>query len=307
MRRGKVCFFSTLLIALLGMAQAIAFAQQGPPAPAQADPKPGAPSLTQDEIRELIRRVAENDIANDQKSRNYTYIEHVVQRKLDGNGDVKSTEIKTYEVMQLYGEQVSRLIAKDDKPLPEKEAAKEEEKIQKLINKRSGENEDQRKKRLEKEAKDREEARQFVREICDAYDMRVESVENVQGRELLVIDGEPRPGYQPKLKDAKYLPKFRVRAWIDQASEQWVKLEAEAIDNISWGAFLVKINKGMRLEIAQTHVNDEVWLPQRIQLKMGGRALFKSLNMEFDVTYRDYRKFRTDVKISDPVAVTLDK
>jgi hypothetical protein len=254
----------------------------------------------------LTRRVAENDAANDQKQRNYTYIERVVQRKLDNNGGLKSTEIKTYDVMQLYGEQVNRLIAKDDKPLSEKDAAKEEEKIQKLIKKRSDENEDQRKKRLDKEAKDREQGRQFVREICDAYNMRVAGVENAQGRELLIVDGDPRPGYQPKLKDAKYLPKFRVKAWIDRASEQWVKLEAEAIDNISWGAFLVKINKGMRLEIVQIHVNDEVWLPQQIQLKLGGRTLFKSLNMEVDVTYRDYKRFRTDVKISDPITVSAD-
>ncbi len=133
--------------------------------------------------------------------------------------------------------------------------------------------------------------------------MRVAGRENVEGRELLMIDGDPRPGYQPKLKDAKYLTKFRIRAWIDQATEQWVKLDAEAIDNISWGAFLVKINKGMHLEIMQTRVNDEVWLPQRVEVKLGGRALFKSLNMEIDASYRDYKKFRTDVKISEPTPI----
>jgi hypothetical protein len=304
-------FFAVLMIAFLAGLQTSVSAQESP-VPVQdgiksAEEKSRVPSLTQDELRELVRRVAENDIANDQKSRNYTYIEHVVERKLDGNGAVKSTESKTYEVMQLYGEQVNRLMAKDDKPLSEKDAAKEEEKIQKLIKKRSGESEDERKKRLEKEAKDREKARQFVREICDAYDMKVAGVENVDGRELLIIDGDPRPGYKPKLKDAKYLPKFRVRGWIDRATEQWVKLDADAIDNISWGAFLVKINKGMRLEIAQTLVNNEVWLPQRVQVKLGGRALFKSLNMEIDVTYRNYRKFRTDVRISGPIAVSPEK
>jgi hypothetical protein len=42
---------------------------------------------------------------------------------------VKSKEAKTYEVMELYGEQVQRLIEKDDKPLDAKDAAKEEEKF----------------------------------------------------------------------------------------------------------------------------------------------------------------------------------
>ncbi len=137
------------MVALLGMPSATVFAQETAPASPKTEEQSAAPSLTQDDIRELVRRVAENDMTNDQKSRNYTYVEHVVERKLDGYGNVKSTQAKTFEVMQLYGEQVKRLIAKDDKPLSGKDAAKEEEKIQKLIKTRSEENEDERKKRLE--------------------------------------------------------------------------------------------------------------------------------------------------------------
>ena len=51
------------------------------------------------------------------------------ERTLDGKGQVKSTEIKTYEVMDLYGDQVQRLIAKDDKPLSDQDARKEEKKF----------------------------------------------------------------------------------------------------------------------------------------------------------------------------------
>lgn len=282
--------------------QAPAWAQQGMSSNGNGANK--AVALTQDQIRELIRHVAENDIANNQKARNYTYIERAVQRKLNGDESVKSTEVKTYEVMQLYGEQVRRLIEKDDKPLSEKEAGKEEEKIQKLIKKRSNESEGDRKKRLDKEAKEQEEAHRWVTEICDAYNFRVSGTEKLQGRELTIIDGDPKPDYQPKLKDAKYLVKFRLRGWIDRQAEQWVKMDAEAIDDLSWGAFLVKINKGTRFEILQTLVNDEVWLPQNFSLKVSGRALFKGLNLEFETVFRDYKKFRTDVKISEPKEVS---
>jgi len=76
-----------------------------------------SPTLTEDQIRQLIRQVAEKDQENDKKQRDYAYVERDEERKLDGKGHVKSTEIKTYEVMDLYGDQVQRLIAKDDKPL----------------------------------------------------------------------------------------------------------------------------------------------------------------------------------------------
>jgi len=95
---------------------------------------PGA--LSGDQIRELIQKVADNDIENDKKQRNYTYIQREEERKLNRKGEVQSTESKTSEVMILYGSQVERLIAKNDKPLSEKDAAKEDEKIRKIIEKR---------------------------------------------------------------------------------------------------------------------------------------------------------------------------
>lgn len=294
---GKRVFVAMVALVLLGI---VAPAQEPKANEAEAERGAAIPQLTREEMRELARRIAENDVANNQKVRNYTFVEHVIERKLNGDGGVKSTESKTYEVMQLYGEQVNRLVEKDGKPLSAKEAEKEEEKIQKLIKKRSSESESDRNKRLEKEAKAREEARQFVLEVPDAYDLKVIGIERIHGRELLVIDGNPRPDYRPRSKDMKNAMKFKLRAWVDRAAEQWVKVTVEAIDNLSWGAFLVKINKGTTFEMEQTQVNQEVWLPLHFELKLGGRALFKSLNLEADVTFRDYKKFRSDVKISEP-------
>lgn len=254
--------------------------------------------LSQDQIRALIRQAADKDIENDRKQRAYTYIEREEEHKLDGSGQVKSSESKTYETMVLYGEPVRRQIAKDDKPLSEKDAAKEEEKIAKLTDKRKNESEDQRKKRLDEEEKDREDARKFVSEVADAYNFHLVNTENLDGRATYVIDAEPRPDYQPHLKEAKVLPKFRFRAWIDEAESQWVKLDAECIDTVSFGWFLARIHKGSRLLLDQTRVNDEVWLPRHVAVKVDVRvALLKNFNVEADVTYRDYKKFRTDTKI----------
>src|SRR5215475_5245747 len=123
-------------------------------------------TLSQVQMRELFRVVAEKDIENDRRLRDYTYIQRNVDHQLDGKGKVKSTETKTYEVMELYGEQVMRLIQKDDKPLDDKDAAKEEEKVQKILNKRKNESEEDRKKREAKEQKQREDDRKFVREVA---------------------------------------------------------------------------------------------------------------------------------------------
>ena len=119
----------------------------------------GNKQFSQDQIRDLVREAAEKDIENDKKQRDYTYIQREEEHKLDGNGQLKSSESRTYEIMVLYEEQVRKLIARDDKPLNENDAKKEEEKIQKIIEKRKNESDNDRRKRVEKQDKDREEGR----------------------------------------------------------------------------------------------------------------------------------------------------
>lgn len=303
--------FALVLTLFLSME---AFGQQKPePAPASQekpnpdtstsetipDLKPGPDGkLSQEQMRQLLRVVADKDIENDKRQRDYTYIDREVENKLDGKGQTKSTEVKTYEVLEIYGEQVQRLIAKDDKPLDAKEAAKEEEKIQKIIDKRKNESDEERKKREEKAVKEREDGRKFVREVADAYDFKLVGTEQVGGRDAWVIEGEPRPGFEPQMKEAKVLSKFRGRVWIDKGDLQLAKMDVEAIDTVSFGWVLARVHKGTRVMLEQTRVNDEVWLPRHLTFKLDARiALFKGYNLDGDQEYRDYKKFRTSSKI----------
>jgi len=280
---------------------AFAFGQAAAP---QQSPEPVATTasntdaLSLDQIRQLIREAADHDMVNDKKQRDYTYVEREEDHRVDGKGRVKSTEIKTYDVMEIYGEQVQKLISKDDKPLSAKDAKKEDDKIQKLIDKRQKESPADREKRLQKEEKDREDARKFVGEVADAYNFRFLGMESLDGRENYVIDAEPRPDYKPHLKEAKILPKFRFRAWIDKDEVQWRKLNIQCIDTVSFGLFLLRVHKGSRIVIEQTRVNNEVWLQKHIALNADFRlALFKNFDFNVDITDRDYKKFGSDTKI----------
>lgn len=294
---------AALFIFILCVAQA--FGQDA--AAPDSDPKP-APSLsfpsttttlTQDQIKELIQKVADNDDKNDKLQREYTYTEREVERKLDGKGHTKSTETKTYDVFEIYGEQVQKLIEKDDKPLSPKEAAKEDEKIQKIIDKRRNETDKQREKRLKAEEKDREESRKWVHEISDAYNFRLVGTEPVGGREAWVISAEPRPGFVPHLKYANYLSKFHGLVWIDKADLQLSKMDVECLDTVSWGLFVARLHKGTRFIFEETRVNGEVWLPQHLSFKIDARlALLKGFKVEDEQTFRDYKKFRTDARIT---------
>jgi hypothetical protein len=267
--------------------------------PSLPDLKPDANGdLSQDQMQQLFRVVADKDEQNDKRLRDYTYIERDEQHTLDGKGDVKSVEVKTYEVLELYGEQVERLIEKDGKPLDSEEAAKEEKKIQKVIDKHKNESEDELAKRKEKEEKEREEDRKFTHEVADAYNFRLVGTESLAGRDAWVIDAVPRPGYEPHMRQAKILPKFQGRVWIDKDDLQLAKLDLICIDTVSFGWFLARIHKGSRVVLEQTRVNDEVWLPRHVAIKVDARlALVKGFNLEADQTFSDYKKFRSRTRI----------
>jgi hypothetical protein len=264
--------------------------------------------LTQEQMRELTRIVAQNYRNNYQRERDYTFIERDVENSIDGNGNTKSTEIKTFEVLDIYGEQVRRLIEKEDKPLDAKDAAKEEEKIQKIIDKRKNESEDEQKKREQKEAKEREDGRKFVTEIAGTFNFTLVGTESYDARDTWVIDGDPRPDAELHDKDSKFLSNFRGRLWIDKSDLQLAKMDIEAIDTASVGWVLARIHKGTRVTFERTRMTDEIWLPKQLKFKLDARvALFKGYKVQAEQSYHDYKKFRTSSKIVGIGEVKEDK
>ena len=256
-------------------------------------------TVPQEQIRELLRYAQEKEFENEKRLRDYTYIEREEEHMLDGNGHVKKVKTRTLEVLEVYGEPVERLIAKDDKLLSSEDAKKEDGKIQKVIDRRKNELERDRRKRVEKEEKEHDEDRKFVLEIADAFDFRLVGSEVLDGRDTWEIEAEPRPGYQPKERATKLLSKFKGRVWIDKAEGQWVKLDITAIDTISVGLFLARFHKGAHIVAEQTKINDEVWLPKHVAVQVDVRlALLKNINADVDQTFRDYKKFRADSKIT---------
>jgi hypothetical protein len=308
--------FAPIWVAVLLFVVQPLFCQEGSSAAPAPDAAPAASSATAplppldltpdangvvppEQIRALLLRAEARDLENDKRQRDYTYVERQEERKLDGSGNVVKTEIRTSEVLQIYGEDVEKLIAKDDKPLPADEAKKEDEKIQKIIDKRRNESEGDRRKRTEKEEKDREESRKFVLEVADAVNFRLVGSEIIDGHDTWVLDGTPRPEYKPKRMEAKMLSKVGGRIWIDKAEAQWVKLDITVLDTISFGLFLARIHKGAHVVVDLTKVNDEVWLPKRVEVRLDVRlALVKEFRQDIEQTFRDYKKFRAESKMT---------
>jgi len=260
--------------------------------------QPLQPSASALSPKEIVRRAMEHDVSNWRKQTNYTFVQRVEQRELNSDGSVKSTKSETEEIIFLYGQPYAHLIKRNDQPLSESEARKVEKKLNDTMEKRRQESPSDREKRLADFEKRHHEEHSFLLQVPEAYDFRILGEETLGGRTAYVLLGEPRQAFRPTVNAARVLPKLRPKLWIGKEDYQWLRLEAEVIDTITWGGFLLRLHSGSHIELEQALVNNEAWLPQHAHISFDARiALLKSMRLDVDAQFSDYKKFRTDSKI----------
>ena len=248
--------------------------------------------------REIVRRSVQLMDHNLAVARNYTFLERAETRELDSDAHVKSHKIQLFDVTMLEGSPYRRLVGKDDHPLTPDEERIEQKKLEDSIAQRQNETPAERGRRISEWEKKQRRQREPLDEVPDAFNFKITGEGQVDGRNAWIIEGTPRPGYQPRSTLARLFPKFHGTLWIDKADYQWVKTEAEVTGNISWGLFLARLDKGARLNIEMTRVNAEVWLPRHIAANVSARlALVKKYRIESDTTYSNYRKFQVDSRV----------
>ena len=254
--------------------------------------------LAAQDAREIVQRSVELDHKNLEAARNYTYLERQLEKQFDGSGKVKQQNLRTFDVTLADGSPYRRLVARNDQPLSADEQKHEQEKLEQNIEVRRKETKEQRERRIVEWERRRNRQREPLKEVVDAFDFRISGTEALNGGEAWVIDATPHPGYKPKSSAGAMLPKIKARFWIDQRDYQWIRMEAETLDTVTFGGVLIRIAKGAHIVMEQTRVNNEVWLPKRIALEGSARLfLVKGLHTQLDFTYSQYRKFQTDSRV----------
>ena len=247
---------------------------------------------------ELVRRSIARDQLDWVRMKDYTWQAHSTEKHLDSHGKVVSTKRETWETLMLDGQPYRRTLERDGKPLSPEEQRSEQKRLDRETRRLSSETPAEKQRRLEEAEKRRRREFAFLSEILELFDLLLDGETTVDGRSVWVVSGAPRPGAKAKSGDAKMLLKLRGRMWIDKATYQWARVEAETTDTISWGLFLARLNSGSKMTFEQTEVNSELWFPKRLLLTGSGRVgLIKRIALDEEIEWSNYRKFSVDSKM----------
>lgn len=249
--------------------------------------------------RDIVARSLKADQETLAIAAQYTYRQQAVVKELDSKGRATKTTTETHDVLFLGGKRYEHLIEKDGKPLPPREAHKEQDKFDKATVEASRLSPEERQRRFAEFTRHRARQRDSLQGIPDAYDFTLLNRPVVDGRPCYLIQAEPRPEYRGK--NNILLRRMRGKLWIDQSDYEWVRVEAEVLEDINFGLFLARLSKGAEFRLERIRVNNEVWLPKKLTVKLSARALVKSFHFEQITSYSNYQKYSADARIVDSV------
>jgi hypothetical protein len=244
--------------------------------------------------------VVANQEKIEQMRERYTCRMTQTERKLDGDGRVKQSETKTYEVTPVGNRTVERLMSVNGKELSAAEREKEDRRVQKDVE----EIIKRREKELEKKERDRERGREQEEDddrvtildflhLCEITSMRREVF---RGVEVIAFDFEPRKSVKPKNRVEAIVSKLAGTLWVDEQAGQIVRLEARLTDSFKMaGGLLASVSPSTAFAFEQEKVDGEVWLPSLTEANISARVmLFSKINRSVKRSYTDYKKHRVD-------------
>lgn len=247
-----------------------------------------------------VRQIVDSSIAATQRHwqarLHYTYVQREESRRRDLAGRVKSEDVDVSRTILVNGVPFEQLVERNGQPPSVEEEREQKEKLDKL----ERETPEQRAERLRKQE---EENTSLIREVPKAFDFQLVGEEVVNGRPAYVLQATPHPGYQAQGKYGKMFSKIEGKFWVDKQDLGWIEVDGQVIQPFSMGLFLVRLLRGSEIKMEQTRVDDEIWMPERIEVRAAAKIFFvRSLVIDRVLTYSEYRLPQAGMPaISDPV------
>ena len=198
----------------------------------------------------------------------YAYKERRTELHMNPFGRLGTGEVRLYEVTPGPSERVyfRRLLERAGTPVPDSKPERQER---------------------------RPTTGRSLNDVVATLKFTIARRERVNGRDTIVVEFEPRPDARPQTRQGNIAKVLKGTIWVDEAAREVIRVEATAIDGVSFGAgFIARLNEGAHISLTRQRVDADVWLPTSIRMKGNGRALLsiRRMNIDYSIEWFDYRK-----------------
>lgn len=238
---------------------------------------------------------------DEERQSSYTYIERRTEQNLDNAGRPTSESVKVYEVYPgLPGEErYRRLIEENGRRIePEKLARKDRDRQQDVDSYvKALSSDSQQQKAAREHEKSRRRTSAAIDDLFRIYDIRMLRREPIDGHVTILATLNPKEEVKPQTDEGKIMRNFKARAWVSESDYELVRIEIEAVRDLSFGmGLLARVHKGTVAAFERRKVNNEVWLPAKVTWTASGRVLLlRRLRLRGTSEFSGYKKFTVAV------------
>jgi hypothetical protein len=264
-----------------------------------------APLAAQDrplpDFNTFSAQVRKHLATDEERQSGYVYVERRTEQKVDSSGRPTSETVKVYEIYPgLPGQQrYRRLIEENGRRLMPDQIARQDRERQKDVDEyvKAQASESQRQKAAREQEKARRRTSAAIDDLFRIYDIRMVRRESIDGHTTILATLDPKENVRPQTDDGKIMRNFKARAWVSEADYELVRIEIEAIRDLSFGmGLLARVHKGTVATFERRKVNNEVWLPAKVTWTASGRVLLvRRLRLRGISEFSDYKKFTVAV------------
>lgn len=238
--------------------------------------------------------------SDEERQSGFMFVERRTEQKVDGSGRLTGEAVKVFEVYPgLPGEsRYRRLIEENGRAVPSDKLARQDrerqERVEDYARTYASASERQKATREQQKAERRYSA--AIDDLFRIYDIRLIRREPINGHVTIFATLEPKPDVKPRTDDGKIMRNFKARAWVSESDHELVRVEIEAIRDVSFGlGLLARVHKGTVATYERRKVNNEVWLPAKVTWTASGRLLLlRRLRLRGIAEFSGYKKFSVD-------------
>jgi hypothetical protein len=255
-----------------------------------------ANSATIPGVRELMAEVVDHQKRLEEIRENYTYRSSFTDDEIDSKGQVQKTETEEREVFFVNGHRIERTVKKNGKLLSDHDQQKEQDRVNKLVEKAV--------KTPSGQPIDGQET-VSITHLLDIMEVSNQRRENFRGRSTIIFDFAGRRDAKTHGLAEDASKKLAGTLWIDERDRQVAHMEARFTDNFHVaGGLLANVQKGSSFYFDQAPVNGEIWFPTGAEGRVEARVLLlKGIREHFVEKDSDYQRFTVEAQTSKTATV----